>query len=117
MNYAELGDTNLNEQIKIVLALAKAGISPMSAPDESNDFGLAAAGSCQPYGPDFAEKIVFEDIPDDYDVYFCAGDVHYGGGYYVHYQYTGGIPGTGTKGSIDSWYGPFAPNILAGGLD
>ncbi len=115
MNYGYFQDTNLDYEVQTALALAIAGYGAAEAPRESNDYALGAScnfqnSSLQDYG--MIKKINSAEIPSSYHVYNCSGDKNYGGGYYVHHSYTGGIPGSGTTATIDKWYGPFAANTL-----
>ena len=115
MNYAYFENTDLSYEVKVALVGALGKYRKTDAPTASNDYRLSDV--CQFEDANVSDtkiikKIVSADIPNGYQVYVCDQDVHYGGGYYVRHQYTGGIPGMGTVGSIDAWYGPFAQSIL-----
>ncbi len=112
LNYSSYEKTNLDPEVKAVLALASAGYNRHESPKESNNFKLSdmCQFSDENYGDTLnIKRIISKEIPAGYTVYNCEEDKYYGGGYYIHYQYEGGIPGTGTVGIISSWYGPFAP--------
>jgi hypothetical protein len=115
MNFKHLEDADLNYEVTTALALAISGAKKTEGPSKTNGYALGATcnfkdGNLQDYG--MIKKITSSGVPKSYTVYNCEGDPHYGGGYYIHHLYTGGIPGSGGSGTIDAWYGPFAADIL-----
>ncbi len=115
MNYKYFENTKLDYEVKTALVLAIAGKNTIKEPSNSNDYALGIScnfkdSSLQDYG--MIKRIISNEIPKSYTVYNCDTDIHYGGGYYIHHLYEGGIPGSGNTGKIDRWHGPFAPDIL-----
>lgn len=115
MNFKHLENVTLDYETRTALALAMSGAKKTEGPNKGNDYALGSActfkdANLEEYG--MIKQIASIGIPKSYTVYNCEGDPHYGGGRYVHHLYTGGIPGSGGSGTIDAWYGPFAPDIL-----